>query len=50
MRESRRVVEAMVEKEMGCNVDEFAELVRENQDILDQMKVGRMLFVQREEL
>lgn len=41
MHESHVEVETLVQREMGGNIDQIVDLVRENQEILTQMKVGR---------
>ncbi len=40
MQESHMEVETLVQREMGGNIDQIVELVRENQEILTQMKVS----------
>ncbi len=40
MQASHMEVETLVQREMGGNIDQIVELVRENQEILTQMKVS----------
>mmetsp|Transcript_6579 Transcript_6579/g.13479 ORF Transcript_6579/g.13479 Transcript_6579/m.13479 type:complete len:355 (-) Transcript_6579:884-1948(-) len=45
MHRSHVEVETLVQREMGGNIDQIVDLVRENQEILTQMKVGRTHIV-----